>query len=713
MCRVRNSLASLAILCRAVIIASALVAPLTSRAQTSYPMTLRVDPIAVSRGGTVEITVTGRENFSGAWTLLCEPPGLRGEVLKTETVEPPKAKAKGGGGRRRAIAAVRARLDVAADAPLGPRELRVATPQGASSVGLVVVVDGPVVAEADDLANDRPATAQNLTFPTIVSGRIGKTEDVDWYAFELAKGQRVTFEVWGNRLENKIHDLQTHLDPILSLHDKTGRELAAADNNHFADPVLSYAAPADGTYYLQVRDTTYSGNQDWSYALQGVSGPVTTSVFPLAVNPGTTAKLELHGPGNDPAKTVTLTVPKGLKPGQHFFALAPARGGTLPVPLVVTPLPVSLEPADAPAAGEPGRQLKLPAAVCGRLGERGDVDGYRFEARKGLIYAFEVVARRAGSECDPVLRLLDAKGSTVIEVDDTPAIGKDARIEWNAPADGTYTIQIADLHDRGGASYGYVLLAEAATPDFTLECDPDMINVGPAGRVPLFVKLTRRQGFAGAVSLSWDNLPAGVSASPLTIAPSMTQGVIVVSAAPGAEHVAALVSLKGTGHGPAGPIVRPVMPQEEIYLPGGGRGHYPVDTLALAVTDPSDITVGAAPREIVLAPGESAALDVTVTRNPRYQQGVNLAILLQHLNRVERNPLPPGVTVSEAGSKTLLGPTETKGRIILQAGPAAPACDKVPLAVMGHVSINFVVKTAYASEPILLSVRPRAGGEPR
>ncbi|HKI21064.1 MAG TPA: pre-peptidase, partial [Isosphaeraceae bacterium] len=96
-----------------------------------------------------------------------------------------------------------------------------------------------------------------------------------------------------------------------------------------------------------------------------------------------------------------------------------------------------------------------------------------------------------------------------------------------------------------------------------------------------------------------------------------------------------------------------------------------------------------------------------------YQQGVNLAILLQHLNRVERNPLPPGVTVSEAGSKTLLGPTETKGRIILQAGPAAPACDKVPLAVMGHVSINFVVKTAYASEPILLTVRPKGGGSPR
>ena len=158
----------------------------------------------------------------------------------------------------------------------------------------------------------------------------------------------------------------------------------------------------------------------------------------------------------------------------------------------------------------------------------------------------------------------------------------------------------------------------------------------------------------------------------------MTEGVIVVSAAADAKHAAALVSLKGTGQGPQGPIESPVRPQEEIYLPGGGRGHYPVDTLALAVTDPSDISVEATPGEIVLAPGASAAVDVTITRNPRYEQGVNLAVVLQHLGGVHGNPLPPGVTVKEAGSKTLLGPKETKGKIILQASPAAACLRKSP-----------------------------------
>ena len=40
-------------------------------------------------------------------------------------------------------------------------------------------------------------------------------------------------------------------------------------------------------------------NPAWSYALHAVTGPVATSVFPLAVNPGTTAHLEVRGPGED------------------------------------------------------------------------------------------------------------------------------------------------------------------------------------------------------------------------------------------------------------------------------------------------------------------------------------------------------------------------------------------------------------------------------
>jgi hypothetical protein len=187
----------------------------------------------------------------------------------------------------------------------------------------------------------------------------------------------------------------------------------------------------------------------------------------------------------------------------------------------------------------------------------------------------------------------------------------------------------------------------------------------------------------------------------------MSQGEIVLSASTDAPKGAALVALRGTGSGSDGPIVRRAGPRQEIYLPGGGRGLYDVETLAVAVTDPSDITVDAAPTEITLKPGETVAIDVTIRRREGFDQAVNLAVDLMHLGRTFASGLPPGVGLKASASKTLIEPNSTAGRIVLEARPDAPPCERVPFAVMGHVSINFVVKTAYCSGPIYLTI-PRA-----
>lgn len=677
----------------------------STQAQTSYPMLSRITPTAAQRGRTTEITISGTGSFAGASQLLCEPPGLSGKIL--EVTAPTASRSMSRPGRGRSTGAVKANLEVASDAPLGPREVRVATPQGVSSVGLVVVVDDPVVPEADDSANDRPDRAQPLTLPAVACGTIGKVEDVDWYALTVKAGQRVTFSVWANRLENKIHDLQAHFDPIVAVHDAQGRELAVNDNHDFADPRLSYEFKEAGTYLVQIRDTTYAGNASWSYVLQMTAGPFVTSVFPMAVNPGAKATLQAKGFNFDTSQHVSIDIPSGLSAGEHMLPLPTAQGTTLPVPLVVTPLAPVSEDADTPAACAKAQSIRLPAAVSGRLAEANDVDSFRFEAKKGQVYAFEVVARRAGAATDPVLRVLSDKDALLTEADDAPG-SKDPRLEWTAPSDGTFAVQVSDLHSRGGEEFGYVILAEAATPNFVLTCDPDKVNLGPGARVPMFIQVVRRAGFSGPVTIEWDGLPAGVSASPLTIPPAMTQGVSVVSAAAAARPAAALLTLRGKAETPDGPLVRQAEPKQEIYIPGGGRGLYPVQTLAAAVTDESDITVEATPAAISLPPGGTATIDVTVTRHRGYDKGVNLAIILQHLGGTFANPLPPGVTIKEAGSKTLLGPKETQGKIVLQAKADAAPCQDVPIAVMGHVSINFVVKTAYCSGPLLLTVPPKA-----
>ncbi len=543
-----------------------------------------------------------------------------------------------------------------------------------------------------------------LSLPCAVCGVIGKSEDVDWYAVTAKAGQRLTFSVWANRLEDKIHDLQTHFDPILQLFDAAGRELAADDNHDFADPMLSYEFKQDGVYYVQIRDTTYGGNANWTYLLQATGGPVATAVVPIAVNPGKPAVLHASGPNVDPAEAIKLDVPAGLIDGPHLFALPTAKGTTLASPIVVTSLPIVVETDDAAEKFEKATRVTLPVALAGRLEKSNDVDAYRFTAKKGRIYAFEVISRRAGAATDPTLQLVNEKDAVVVQADDSPGLGKDCRLEWTATADGDYALVVSDLHNRGGEAFGYALRAAPAEPDFTIACDPDKLNVGPGGRIPLFVQITRRAGFDGPVTVDLGALPAGVSVSPLTIGAKMTQGVMVVSAAADVPPASLLLDLVGKAETKLGAIVRHVEPKQEIYMPGGGRGTYPVNTLALGVTEPDDIKVEASPSTITLKPGGSATIDVTVVRKAGFEGGVNLAVFFQHLGGIHANPLPPGVTLREAGSKTLLGPKETKGKVVLEAAANAEPIDAVPICVMGHVSINFVVKTSYASAPIMVGV---------
>jgi hypothetical protein len=144
---------------------------------------------------------------------------------------------------------------------------------------------------------------------------------------------------------------------------------------------------------------------------------------------------------------------------------------------------------------------------------------------------------------------------------------------------------------------------------------------------------------------------------------------------------------------------------EEIYLPGGGRGRFDARLQAVAVTGPSDIIdVQVKPDRLVLKPGDEVKVEVTLKRRQDYDKAVTLDVPLRHLGSVYANPLPPGVTLVEGKSKTLLG-TGNVGHVTLKVDPSAAPIEDAPICVLANVSINFVVKISYASAPILVSIR--------
>jgi hypothetical protein len=680
------------------------LSPLVSFAQTSFPMVTFVNPVAVQRGTTAEVTVQCQaSSLAGAYRVLVEGGGVSIEVLPVQETKKAAADPKS---PVPVVPSVKLKVTVAADAQLGPREFRVAARHGLSSLGQLVVVDSPVVLESPGI--NTLEKAQSVPVPCTICGRIEAVENVDYYKFQARAGTVLTFEVFCARIQDKIHDLQKHADPLIAVYDADGKELAGSDDGFFADPVLTFAVPRDGEYRVAIRDAKFDGDARWVYALSITDKPYALLAFPLAVNPGQTVKA---WPVGSAARSTDWTITAPTNPGIAAVPLRSTEGReTNPVPLVVTSLPLvqESEPNDTP---KQAMRITLPCGVNGRIGARRDLDHFVFHAAKGNAIRFEVFARRFGtvlrSQLDSQIDVMTVDGKVLASNDDL--FGKDSGLVFTPTADGDYIIRIRDLNNKGGDGFIYYLECDFARPDFTLKVDPSRAMIGPGVRTAWYVQVARTNGFDGPVKVEVQGLPKGVSVNPLTIPANMTQGLLVVSAADDAAVDAAVVKVIGTGEArtEAGkPVVlaHDAAAVEEIYLPGGGRGRFDVAMQAVAVTTPSDLTqVKMSANRITLKPGEEVKIEVEIVRRPDYDKGVTLDVLLRHLGTVHGNPLPPGVTLVEGKSKTLLG-TGNKGSIVLKAAPDAAPCSDVPICVQGYVAVNFVVKIGYASEPIWVSV---------
>jgi hypothetical protein len=118
--------------------------------------------------------------------------------------------------------------------------------------------------------NDTRATAQSVTWPVIVNGRIDAPGDVDVFQFTARAGDRIVAAVTARRLNSP-------LDAVLKLCDATGAQLAFNDDcedrasglhTHHADPQLLFRVPTDGTYFIHLADTQRHGGAEYGYRLR-------------------------------------------------------------------------------------------------------------------------------------------------------------------------------------------------------------------------------------------------------------------------------------------------------------------------------------------------------------------------------------------------------------------------------------------------------------
>ena len=685
-----------------------------ARADSAYPMLLSLRPVAVQVGQTSECELVAHNSLQGAYNVLVEGDGVTAEVAPPET----------GGDKpsKPSPERLKLRFHVAADAMPGAREFRVATPLGVSTVGQLVVVRDAVIAETAE--NDSLAAAQTVSLPSVLAGAIEKNEDVDFFKFHVDAGAALVFHVRGARLEDKIHDLQpSHMDALLTVRNGQGSVVAAADNYFGFDPLLVHEFAEAADYFLQVRDARYQGNAHWQYAIEVSARPFVVTLHPLGQSPGHSRPVTLVGHllGTDPLceLSTSAAAPEGIT-----WALPQLRGEpTNPVAVVHSSLALIDEGAGENGTPESAQVITAPSGVSGRIDSAGDIDCYALDAKKGDLLSVEVMARRVQSALDPIVRIVDASCSTLAENDDLSTgrhSSADSQIEgWAAPADGRYAIEIRDLHDRGAPAFTYFLRVEPSRPYFALEADTDKTQLSPGAASPIFVRVYRKNGFVGEVQLAIEGLPPGVTATCGRILADGSDGAIMLEAAADAPMAATNVQI--TGHAtlaastdqPAIDLVAAARPLQEIYMPGGGRGHYPVETHAVAVGAPADIrAVRLSANSVALKPGESQRVEVAIERAEGFEQDVTLDVVYQHLESIYGSSLPKGVKIDDRASKLLLRKGESEGFITLTAAADAKPVEPQLVPVMAHVSINFVMKRTYSGPPFWVCVSPAAADAP-
>ncbi|MCA9115092.1 MAG: PPC domain-containing protein [Planctomycetaceae bacterium] len=683
------------------------------QAQTAWPMLMSLEPVAAQAGQTSEHTVHSRYSMFGASGVVVSGSGITGEVV-TEMKEVKE------GEKPPNLTKVQVRFTVAADALPGVRDFRLITPSGPTTLGQLVVSREKVLLEQPK--NNTMETAAEVTVPATLCGALEAAEDVDFFRFAAKAGQRMTFHVMCMRLQDRIHDLQAHADPIIALRGPSGSTLAQSDNHFAADPLLSYTFERDGEYFLEIRDVRYAGNAYWQYSVNVTDGPFVTAVLPMTVSPGKPAEFRLIGPHLPENATATATVPAETPMGSDAVGLTVGEQPTNPVAVLVSELPVieeSSAPNNEPATAQ---EVTVPAAINGVIESEADIDCYAFEAKKGDALAVEVFARRHWSSLDSIVRVLAADGKQLVEQDDGQWFRKtsaDSLIRnWTAPADGKYILEIRDLHLRGGEDFVYVLQVETAKPRFDLYLDTDKTPLAPGTSAAIFARVERHNGFTGEVQLQVDGLPPGVTAScGRILAGKPVDGCIILTAAKDAAPGWANITVRGTATHKAADETEQVLEtvavsRQETYMPGGGRSHWQVDLHTVSVGQPADLlAVTATPREITLKPGESVKIEISVERTGGYDKNVTLDFLYRHLSSTFADPLPPGVTIDAKNSKTLLTGKESKGYITLVADEKAEPVEKHQVAAMANISLNFVMKFSYSSEPLFITVLPKAEAE--
>ena len=406
-------------------------------------------------------------------------------------------------------------VEVSAEAPFGPHLVRMYNETGASAPRFIVVTSeapGTEVEPNDEFS--RPQVIERL--PVALNGRLSKGGDVDSFAVQLEAGQTLVASV-------DAYVLASPVDAVIRLVDTRGLELALNhDNGRNLDPLLTWKAPAAGTYVVQVfgfahpatADVRFTGSDACVYRLHLSKGPRMRYTLPLGLERSQKARMRAFG--------WNLGAENGREFGVDGAVFAadlaqaswrwPEFENALSIPLGEGTEWLEetwlARAKDAPASCPP-------FAVSGVIARIGEVDRFAFAATKGDNLVIAVQSAAFGFPLDAWLAIQTAAGKELVRGDD--GTSADPQLEWTAPESGTFYAVVGSVLQRAGDDYRYRLSVRAARPRFQAVVADAGVTVEPGKTAKLKLTARRSEGFKIRLTSTVTGLPAGLTAAPVEL----------------------------------------------------------------------------------------------------------------------------------------------------------------------------------------------------
>lgn len=578
----------------------------------------------IPRGGQLgsiqEVVLTG-ERLEDALEIFFYKPGIMTQSLKVENSK-----------------TLRASFKISPDAEIGQHELRVRTSKGMSK--LVTFWIGPFPGVEEKEPNSSLEDAQVIRMNSTING-VALNEDVDYFEINATEGQRISVEVEAIRLSGPL------FDPFVAILDENFFELAACDDSELLlqDSTLSVTAPKTAKYFIEMRDSSYQGNPTHHYRLHVGSFPRPLVVTPAGGEIGEAVEFTFLGDPKGPFKKI-LRLPDT---GRDFLAYHhQEEGSRSPSPnrirLSRFPSIAEVEPNDSLSKATRTESC-IPLAFDGIIEKDGDVDCFRFQAKKGDRYYIRAHARSVGSPLDPMLNLYEGDGKSIRGNDDGNN-GPDSLITHTFNRDGEYILRITDHLGRGGPLHAYRIETEkmeaeisASIPMFANRDSQSrqMIPVPRGNRSGTSFTISRKN-FSGALDFIASNLPKGVSVSVPHVPSSFTSIPVLFSAAPEAPLNQSLAEFAITHRDEDqnrtlfGKYHHKV---DWVYGPPNNRTYYEssFEVMPIAVVEPVPFRVRLHPPAVPIVRGGSLSLKVEVIRDANFSKEIVVKLLSK----------PPGI----------------------------------------------------------------------